>query len=380
MGSAFNPGLLVTSQTVVQKVRRLPLKGEVVVSKGQSVMPETIVARAWLPGDLVTIALNDALGLEPSEVSAALRVQEKDTVTKGQLLGEVKALFGLLTSKCSAPVDGAVEFISAVTGHLGLRRPPHPVEVNAYLQGIVVDLVEGEAVTVETQGALVQGIFGVGGERSGVLKCLVLSPEEELTSEVDGDVRGAILVGGSLVSERFLKSAGERGAVGVIVGGILDRDLASFVGREIGVAVTGHEQVPLTVVVTEGFGKMAMAPRTFELLKSLEGKTASVNGTTQIRAGALRPEVIVPNVSPAGTQGAPSSKNQAPSWKLEIGTKIRLIRTPYFGRSAVITELPEEPQRIATGSLSRVMVARLEDGQTVTIPRANVEILMAGGA
>ncbi len=50
----------------------------------------------------------------------------------------------------------------------------------------------------------------------------------------------------------------------------------------------------ITLVITEGFGKMAMAHRTFDLLKSKQGMKASVNGATQIRAGVMRPEVIVP--------------------------------------------------------------------------------------
>jgi hypothetical protein len=37
-----------------------------------------------------------------------------------------------------------------------------------------------------------------------------------------------------------------------------------------------------------------MAQRTFELLKSLTGKKTSINGATQIRAGVMRPELIVP--------------------------------------------------------------------------------------
>ena len=65
-------------------------------------------------------------------------------------------------------------------------------------------------------------------------------------------------------------------------------------GYEIGVAITGDEEVGLTLIVTEGFGRMAMSMNTFKLLKSANGKNASINGATQIRAGVLRPEIIIP--------------------------------------------------------------------------------------
>ena len=59
-------------------------------------------------------------------------------------------------------------------------------------------------------------------------------------------------------------------------------------------AITGDENVNTTLIVTEGFGEIAMANRTFELLSKCEGKIASISGRTQIRAGVMRPEVIIP--------------------------------------------------------------------------------------
>ena len=54
--------------------------------------------------------------------------------------------------------------------------------------------------------------------------------------------------------------------------------------------VPGSFEVPLA----EGFGAIAMAERTFKLLAQHEGMPAAVNGTTQIRAGVIRPEIVIP--------------------------------------------------------------------------------------
>jgi len=60
---------------------------------------------------------------------------------------------------------------------------------------------------------------------------------------------------------------------------------------------------------------------------------------------------------------------------LEIGTPIRVIREPYFGQLGKVTELPSQLQVVGSGAEVRVLRARLEGGEEVTVPRANVEII-----
>ena len=80
----------------------------------------------------------------------------------------------------------------------------------------------------------------------------------------------------------------------IISGGMDDEDLKEILGYDLGVAVTGSEHIGTTLIITEGFGDIAMAERTFNLLKEREGSEAAVNGTTQIRAGVMRPEIVIP--------------------------------------------------------------------------------------
>ena len=58
------------------------------------------------------------------------------------------------------------------------------------------------------------------------------------------------------------------GAAALVSGGIDDQDLKEILGYDLGVAVTGSEKIGLTLIVTEGFGEIAMAERTFRLLAS----------------------------------------------------------------------------------------------------------------
>ena len=116
-----------------------------------------------------------------------------------------------------------------------------------------------------------------------------------------------------------------------------------------------------------------MAERTFALFKELEGKSASINGATQIRAGVIRPEVIVPLADAPSTTASDGHKED--SGLLDIGTPIRIIREPYFGILGTVTGLPSELVQVESETWVRVLEAKLQDGRTVTVPRANVEII-----
>jgi hypothetical protein len=177
MPTAYTPGLLVTDHTTIRKVRRLPLKGEVLVKTGQHVRADEIIARAKLPGNILTVRAAEKLGVSASELPRLLKIHEGDAVQAGELLAETKGVFGLFGAKLTAPADGIIEYISPVTGTIGLREHPLPLELTAYIAGDIEDVIAAVGATVVSAGAFAQGIFGVGGERCGKLKTVAASAE-----------------------------------------------------------------------------------------------------------------------------------------------------------------------------------------------------------
>src|SRR5262249_604262 len=157
---------------------------------------------------------------------------------------------------------------------------PTPVTKDAYIRGVIHKVIPEEGVVVACQGALVQGIFGVGGERQGEIVIATNGPEDPLTdTALSPEHAGKILVAGSTASAAAPQKAAEIGVSGIVCGGVVDRDLMDYLAKalnqpdfDIGVAITGHEPIPFTLVLTEGFGSISMAQRTFSLLRSLEGK------------------------------------------------------------------------------------------------------------
>ncbi|MCA9243192.1 MAG: hypothetical protein KDA32_04495 [Phycisphaerales bacterium] len=373
MGFAYTPGLTVAEHTVIRKVRRLPLKGQVMVKKGQKVAAEDLVAQTDLPGEVKPVNVAGQLGIAASELPEVLLKKEGDPVTEGEPYARTKGFFGLFKSELKAPITGKIESISSVTGQMIFQGTPTPLEKKAYVAGTIVETVDGESATVEVTGAFVQGIFGIGGEVTGPLVTLVDGPGDELNpAKITDAHRGKVIVGGGLVTAAAVKAAIKHGVHAIVSGGLDDADLRDFLGYELGVAITGEETLGVTLVITEGFGGIAMAHATFDLLKKLEGKLASVNGATQIRAGVIRPEVIVPM-----TEAAPSKGGGADEMDgiLQVGSAVRAIREPYFGRIGRCASLPVELVVLKSETKVRVLEVEFEDGQKATLPRANIELI-----
>lgn len=370
---AYTPGLKMKDQELIIKDRMLPVTGEVMLKEGDTVSYDTIVAKTLVKGMPHISRTASTLGVDPEELEDYMIKKIGDQIEKGELLGKYSGFFGWFDRKCNARVSGTIESISRVTGCVVIREPDILVNIEAYIPGNVVEVFPGEGVRIECNSAFIQGIFGVGGEIHGKLKICVESNEAILTeNDIDESCKGKIVLGGSKITKDALHKAVEVGAAGLIAGGMNDKDLMDYLGYEIGVAITGHEDIPLSIILTEGFGEIPMSRRTFALLKKYEGSMVSATGETQIRAGVMRPEIIIPHEVFDETKEDLEDKLVG---GMSIETLVRVIREPYFGLIGKIADLPVQLQKIQTGSSVRVMELELEDGRTVTVPRANVEII-----
>jgi hypothetical protein len=169
-----------------------------------------------------------------------------------------------------------------------------------------------------------------------------------------------------------IRKAVSVGVSALVSGGIDDQDLKETLGYDLGVAVTGSEKVGLTLIITEGFGDIAMAERTFRLFGSRIGAPAAVNGATQIRAGVMRPEIVIP--IPNANHEATIDESQIDTM-LNVGATVRIIRDPYFGVIGKVAALPSELRTLDSGSRARVLEVSVDSQERFVVPRANVELI-----
>ncbi|MGB9638861.1 MAG: hypothetical protein ACPL1F_06175, partial [bacterium] len=354
MAHAYVPGLKVLKRTIIKKERKLPIEGEVIVKVNDKVKAEDPIAKAFLPGPVDIINAANKLAIDPQELPLFLLKKEGDKVVEGETIIKYSSFFGLFKQEIKSSITGTIESISTSTGQIIIRKDPTLIETIAFVDGIIEEVIPKVGAIVKTYGTYIQGIFGIGREKIGKIKVIANDPNDEINSEkyLEKVEKGDIVVGGSYITKEIMDKLVNIGVVGIISGGIDAEVIKDILGYEIGVAVTGTENIPFTLVITEGFGKISMASKTFNLLKEAENKKASISGATQIRAGVIRPEIIIPFIDEI--EDISKIDENKFSTALQEGALVRIIREPYFGKIAQIIELPEEPTLIPTESKVRI--------------------------
>lgn len=349
----FIPYSIVNPLTTVRIPRRLPRPGEVLVRPGESVEQARVVAQTVEPADFCIIDVARELNVPVKKVKDYLKVTRGAAVGEGDVLASRGGLGGQV---CRAPITGAI--MGSGRGRLLLEAEPQTIHVAALVPGLVVEASPTEGVVIEATGAFMQMGWGNGKEAFGVLRVVVRAPRHPIrTKNIDAAAQGAILVGGSHFDEETLQQAVEMQVRGMIVGGIPP----SMIPR--------LEAVDFPVVTTEGISTAPMSQAFFDLLRSLDGREASVCGRMRYRWGTERPYVMVP--MPA--RGAMSVNPETP---VAVGSRVRVLRGPYTGASGVVSDIPKSLIQLETGARLPGVQVDLGSKEFALVPFVNLERLL----
>lgn len=280
----------------IVKERRIPIRGNVLVEKGEIVKPDTLIAKGVAPSqDIHELRLPTIIKVSPEDVKNHIVKNEGDIVEKDEVVALARSFFRRQTRMARSPIKGVIESFSPSTGRMLIRGHPVTVEVYAHIPGEVKKIILMEGAVIETRGYKYNGLFGVGDEKNGILTPVVESRDMPLTSsEIESGHRGKILLGGSVVTLDALREAERQGVGGIITGGIDQKDLTFYLGYEIGLGVTGDEDISLTLILMEGFGVNPINEDIWNRLNNLSGEHACIDGTTHVRSRTQRPEIIIP--------------------------------------------------------------------------------------
>src|SRR5438552_192814 len=259
-------------------VHRVPLPRGAVphVRTGSQVRPDQVLASRREVGEPLRISLARTLGRRPTEVSELLlvtpgaRLDPDQPIARGPDGREVRSP-GHAIFLTYSEADG-----SALLVQLGAET-----SVIGHVHGTVLQVTRG-FISVAVPGARLEGVGGTGDAVHGELAVAVHAHDEELRAgAIDVSAAGKILIGGSRASAETLTRARAMGVAGIVLGGILDKELRDFSAiqrrrREIG-GMTGA----FAVVLLEGFGKVALDAPLFGSLRVPAGRIASLHGDGQ---------------------------------------------------------------------------------------------------
>lgn len=341
----------------IRRERLLPARGEILVRPGEQVGPADVVARCQLPGATQVVDVSRALGVPREQADKYIAKNVGEVVQAGELLASRGGLLGRLKPTCRAPVGGQVAAVR--NGLVLIEGVSDTFELRAHLKGQVTNVMPGLGVIISTTGAVIQGVWGSGGEAEGVLKVLVDSPRKPLRARsIDVSCHGTIVAGGNGLDDKALEQAVAAQVRGIIVGSV-NVDMRPVL-----------KGLPFPVIITEGFGAYPMSQVVFSLLQSHIGREAMIQAETQVRWGAKRPEIVIP----IHTEEATAAEDQAVV-ELQAGAQVRGLRAPYIGMVGVVTDLPARPVTVDSGTRLPVAEVTFEKAEPVLIPIANLELI-----
>ena len=319
---------------------------------GWSVVPQTLVRRERWPGGLKakgTPLVYPGQEVQPDQ--PVIRMEGAEFTKK-----KAHTAYGSLSMSAT----------SATTMNSG----SHSGEtLSAGMRGRVVDITRRGGVIIETRAAVVQGAIGAGGQVAGILTVWQIGGQQPIPP-------GAILLIPGPLNVAMLRQAMSAGTSGVVASSMSSRDLEGFLRADL-VQLVGSGNIemaqvhlpPVTLLLTEGLGTIAMPARTVYLLKQYQGSMALLSGTTSVRQ-SIFPELII---SLPTKEAQENWHPVTPDPVLAVGAHVRVCAGDYEGAIGEIRHLFTHQQEFPSGVRARAARLQLEDGSTLVIPLALIE-------
>jgi hypothetical protein len=255
-----------------------------------------------------------------------------------------------------APSDGRIVYIKQ--GQILLQKSESPFELNAGYAGVVSELIADRGVEIEISGALIQGVWGNGQVEYGTMHVTTDDPGQIFKLDrVDVSLRGAILVGSHLKDGEALNAMADIPVRGLILGSMP------------AALIPTAKKIPYPILLTEGFGQIAMNIAAFRLFSTNTGREVSLNAETFDPYEGSRPEAIIP-LPISGKPGIPPlPRVYAPN------QRVRVVRAPYTSRVGVIQAILPGMYNFSNGVVASAAEVRLDNGEQVVVPLASLEVL-----
>lgn len=349
-------------KATVQREVLLPedVSGAVLVRKGQRVDPRMVIARGQGTSRHHIVEAAQALGLRvPDDLTAKLLVEVNEAVEEGQALAGDNANRG---RRAFSPVEGVVAAVSA--GRIIVKETPPIIELEAGIQGYVVELRGNRGAVIETNGAVIQGVWGNNRRAVGVLRW---EPKEGIEfikgDDINTEWRGTIIITKSPLSYQGMVIMEEQEVAGVVAPS-MDSTLLD--------AAAAFKRA---ILITNSFGNQRMALAVQTLLTDVMKDNPNVQGALDaVQPGALearRPELVITLTS----KDAREFPVPRLAERLQLGMTVRIAREPYLGQTGRVTALPLGLAMLPNGLRVPVATVELPGGEREAIPIADLEVL-----
>lgn len=334
---------------VVHSVR-LPVASTPSVKVGARVQPADVLATRRPPTHGVTIEIAAPLRRPAAAAAECLVVRPGAMLQRGDVLARDARGREVTVPQPCLFLGYDPDHGTALLSPLGDEEP-----IVGHVRGRVTR-VTPSAIDVRVAGAVVVGVAGSGAAVHGKLQVAVDDAGDELRAgAIDAETIGRIVVGGSRASAETLTRARAMGVAGVVLGGVLDKDLRDFEATQLRRREVGGGGSDFSILLLEGYGKIGMDPGVFGWLRGHDGKLVSLFGDEA-------------RLYVYDADEPPSRRLLARAGDRVVGT-----RRPYAGAGGRLVRILGGQHVVSSGVPTRSGLVRFEDGRTGIVPLANLE-------
>jgi biotin carboxyl carrier protein len=294
---------------MITKQIESPIDGK--IEKINSVLGVIIIREILEKPDVpIKLSIKGKLDVSAKKLRTCVLKKEGERVEYGETVAGVRLMpyVPFYTNKIVAPCAGEIKKIDYDTGEVWIQKDLPITEMKAHLWGKITKIEPPYGVTIEYSGYVLECAFGTGATAWG-----------KLTDNCTDATKDILFM--EYVSSKDINRIIEHPPAGIIAGSIDYRGFELL--HKHGVAL----------IIIEGFGKLQMDQNYRNLLLQSKGRNIILKCSTQLRAGVVRPEIIIPSdneyYKSRGRKG-----DYRIIWGQHYGKQGTIKNPPYYGESS----------------------------------------------
>ncbi len=338
--------------TKIRRNRFLPVSGTVLVRVGQKVTPGEVIAETQVPTRHLMFDVFRSLGFKtPADAEKKIERELGDMLDKHDIIVETGGLFSRVIR---TPMPGKI--VSIKDGQVLLEVESRLLTVQAGMTGSVVEIVRDRGAVIESDGVLIQGVWG--NELTGFGPFLADADmiDQELTNaSLSLTSRGMVLAAAYCDREESLNMAATLPLEGLILGS-LSPDL-----------VPCAEQQPYPIILLEGFGKNGINEAAKNLLLTNSKRELAIHAVKHDRNLGVRPEITI--ALPAKGETAREIVEVA------LGQTVRGHQAPRVGQIGRVLAVHEGLTMLPNGLRAPAATIKFQNNEEEILPITNFDII-----